>query len=157
MYVKSVTVQDYGCASEYTYSDMSGSYESIVASGECNGEQGSYKPSSSAKNPKPTAKPSSTSNAAPILIETKTSLDVSSTHTSTKATSTLTATTLTIATSTGNVSPPTDSAKPSGTATTSGAPVEISANAASGLKVQEYGGLNYFVAAVGLGMGYLIM
>lgn len=37
MLVKSVTVEDYGCASEYVYGDMSGSYQSIKSVGTCGG------------------------------------------------------------------------------------------------------------------------
>ncbi len=35
MYLKSVTIQDYGCGGEYSYSDMSGSWQSIKSSIKC--------------------------------------------------------------------------------------------------------------------------
>ncbi|PBP16672.1 Crh-like protein, partial [Diplocarpon rosae] len=38
MYVQSVTIQDYGCGGQYSYSDTSGSYQSIKSTGSCDGK-----------------------------------------------------------------------------------------------------------------------
>lgn len=142
MFVKSVKIQDYGCATEYSYGDLSGSWESIVATGGCKGGKSSK--SSSASASKSTAAPKSSSGAG-ILLETdgssNTTLTESSSQTaSVTPTNTLATTTLPSALS----------------ATTT--PAQVSGNAGTSLSPKKkYGVLDAVVLAMGLGMGYLFM
>lgn len=157
MFVESVKIQDYGCASEYVYGDMSGSWQSIQSKGTCNGGAISSKPASSASQT--TAKPSSTSGG--VLVETSVSLN--STITSNN---TATATTLST-TATGAGKPTTTAAgtgtgagagaSSSSTATGTGAPATVSGNSAAGVSPKKYGAIDVAVMVLGLGMGYLFM
>jgi len=151
MYVKSVTIQDYGCATSYVYGDESGSYQSIKSVGGCTGGSSTSGPSSSSSA---SSSQSSSAASSTKTSSTKTS-SVSTTasttaapSTSSAASNTSAATTLSSATGNSSVSTtgsPTSSASPSSTP-----------NAASGLS-HQYGLLDFTVAAVGLSLGYLVM
>lgn len=146
MYVKSVTIEDYGCGTSYTYGDNSGSYQSIKASGGCKGgvTTGSSSGSSSS------AAPSSTSASTKATTKATTS---AAKTTSTKASSTAapSSTVMTSASSSPSTVASTGLTSPS--STTTGAPVPT--NAAGQLK--RLGAMDYAVAALGLGLGYLVM
>ncbi|CAG8973530.1 hypothetical protein HYALB_00002856 [Hymenoscyphus albidus] len=151
MIVKSVTIQDYGCGGEYSYSDMSGSWQSIKSTGKCDGKANlEVAPSAtSAKIPQLTAganvssgKPESPSGApTPTgpggIFATATGANGS---------------TPTGANGTGLLSSP----RPTGTAGSS-APTATSASAGNSSKPAKYGAIDVAVMALGLGLGYLVM
>jgi beta-glucanase (GH16 family) len=86
MLVKSVTVEDYSCANEYVYGDLSGSYQSIKSIGTCGG---STTPSVSGPPSKTTASTSKSATAASDSAEsTKSGSDHAESNTSTSSTST---------------------------------------------------------------------
>lgn len=146
MYVKSVKVTDYSCASEYVYGDMSGSYQSIKKIGGCEGGSAGSEPSgdkSSSGTASATGSKTITSSATQssstgpaILIETSVSV-----QTSTRSNATATFTT----------SSATRSSTPSSTSSS------LPANGASGLSPKKYGVLDVGVVALGLAMGYFFM
>lgn len=141
MYVKSVTVQDYGCGGDYTYSDMSGSYQSIKSSGKCDGKgtgSGSSSSSSSSSGSATQTSSSSTSSSGSSSASAKPT---------NSSNSTTAATTLTSVTAS-------NTAKQTGASTTSTTPVATqTGNAAN----SRYGVLDMSVVALGLGLGYLVM
>lgn len=151
MYVKSVTVEDYGCAEEYSYGDMSGSFESIVSTGGCSGGgKKSTSPSSSSATKSTTAESSSSSYAsAPggILIETSPEASVTDSSSLTKPTNTLT---------TATKSSTALGASISSTATAQNNTVANSAGEALAPK-KKYGVMDAAVIALGLGVGYFVM
>lgn len=166
MYVQSVTIQDYGCGGDYTYSDMTGSWQSIKSSGTCGANQGSSANSgssssasgstSASSSASATGKSSTTSGA--VLLQTSSTVSTftsSSTGTAANSNSsaTGTASTLTTATASGTAAKATTSSS----ATTS-SPAQASTNAGDSLKPKtKYGALDFAVIALGLGLGYLVM
>lgn len=147
MLVKSVTIEDYGCATSYTYGDNSGSYQSIKSSGGCKGgvTTGSSSGSSSSA--------SSSSSAASSKATSKATTSAAKTST-TMATSTAAPTSATTAASSsgaGTTVASTGFTSPSSSAASSPVPT----NAASQLK--RLGAMDYAVGALGLGLGYLVM
>jgi beta-glucanase (GH16 family) len=146
MYVKSVTIEDYGCGTSYTYGDTSGSYQSIKATGGCKGgvtKGGSSDSSSSAAPSSTSAATSASTKATSSAVKT----------TSTKATSTAAPSSTTSASSSDSPSTVASTGLTSPSSTTSGAPVPT--NAAGQLK--RLGAMDYAVGALGLGLGYLVM
>lgn len=139
MYVKSVTVQDYGCGGDYTYSDMSGSYQSIKSSGKCDGKgTGSGVSSSSSSSASATKSSSSASSSGSSSASAKPTNSANSTNV---------ATTLTSVTAS-------NTAKQAGASATTSTPVATqTGNAAN----SRYGVLDISVVALGLGLGYLVM
>ncbi|KAL2067255.1 hypothetical protein VTL71DRAFT_1679 [Oculimacula yallundae] len=155
MYVKSVSIEDYGCGGEYTYTDLSGSYQSIKSSGTCDGKVDATTPSSSSKASSASA--SASTKPGGVLIETSSgasSKTASATGTGTAAAAT------TSASGSASSTLATTATRASGTAasaTTSGA-ATVTANAASSVKPKhKYGVLDMGVMALGLGLGYLVM
>ncbi|CZT00101.1 related to cell wall protein (putative glycosidase) [Rhynchosporium agropyri] len=155
MYVKSVSIEDYGCGGDYTYSDLSGSYQSIKSSGTCDGkvdESTPTKPTTSSASATATA----TSRPGGVLVETSVSVSTKTTATGTAAAATKSPND----TSSGSNNLATTATAPTGTSaspTTSGAPT-VTANAASSMKPKhKYGVLDMGVMALGLGLGYLVM
>ncbi|KAI9050955.1 hypothetical protein LZ554_005066 [Drepanopeziza brunnea f. sp. 'monogermtubi'] len=150
MYVKSSTIQDYGCGGEYSYTDSSGSWESIESTGKCDGK-GTPDIHSTSVAASPT-KSSATSKSGGVMVETAASM-------SSKASSSGSST---VASSTGAPSP-----VASGTSGTSGTaesaanssdPSVVNTNAGTVLKPKhQYGALDLGVMALGLGLGYLFM
>lgn len=156
MYVKSIKVEDYGCAQEYSYGDMSGSYQSIVQTGGCKGGKSevvkpvSSSASSSAAGSKTTAAPptSSSTSGAGLLIETNGSSNVTSSQ---------------VVLQTNTLSTATRSSAATGTAVgaasgTSAAPAQVSGNAGTSLEPKKkYGITDAAVVMLGLGVGYIFM
>jgi beta-glucanase (GH16 family) len=161
MHVKSVTIQDYGCGGDYTYSDMSGSYQSIKSSGKCNGEANTDVSSSQsvpAITGSATGSVTSTGSSVSTSVATTSSSSSEGSITSSPSASGTgpvvvgggNSTTLATATNGAAASPvPTSSPTTSGTAATQ------SANSA--VKASKYGYLDMGVMALGLGLGYLVM
>jgi beta-glucanase (GH16 family) len=156
MYVKSVTIEDYGCGSEYTYGDLTGSYQSIVASGDCDGKSvGSSSGSSASKSSTASsaaASKSSTTNKGGVFAGSSTSSAASSSTGSSKTSGSSVAsssgsTTLTSATSTGTSVSKTSSVS-------SGTPSPTTGTNAGQSK---YGAIDVGVMVLGLGVGYLVM
>jgi len=153
MYVQSVTIQDYGCASEYKYGDNSGSYQSIQSIGKCAG--GSVSVTSAAASTSSAAASSSTGTVEPIShpVESGSATTSADSSSATKAANgSSTTTTLSTVTSSTGVS------KTTGTSTTasstSTSPAQQSANAAS---ANHIGSLNVAIAGVAAGLGYLML
>jgi beta-glucanase (GH16 family) len=152
MLVKSVVIQDYGCGSSYSYSDNSGSYQSIKSSGSCSGgssttggDSGSGSGSSSSSS-ESSSSASSTTTKAPATTKT----------TSTKATTTADPTTSSSSTPTsGSNSTVASTGGATQTTSTTGPPLP-SHNAAAGLQ-RSMGLLDYAVVVLGLGLGALVM
>ncbi|KAJ8070199.1 hypothetical protein OCU04_000587 [Sclerotinia nivalis] len=148
MYVKNVTIQDYGCATEYTYGDLSGSYQSIKATGGCS------------KDGKSTLSSSGSSTSTSSGASSK-STSGSSTGTA-SGTATGTATGIQTAThSAGVKATGTASASDSGSGSSSGSSTltQVSTSDSNSIKKpkHEYGMLDLGVMALGLGLGYLVM
>ncbi|KAF7877498.1 hypothetical protein EAF04_001175 [Stromatinia cepivora] len=144
MYVKNVTIQDYGCATEYTYGDLSGSYQSIKATGGCS------------KDGKSTLSSSGSSSS------TSSSSSSKSTSGSSTGSATGTATGIQTATASAGVkATATPSASGSGSGSSSGSSTlnQVSTSDANSIKKpkHEYGMLDLGVMALGLGLGYLVM
>jgi beta-glucanase (GH16 family) len=142
MLVKSVTIQDYTCATTYTYSDNSGSYQSIKASGGCSG--GSSSSSSSSDS---SSSSSASSTTTPSTTKTPTSKATTATQPSTtsSSSSTLVAAANTTIASTGAASQTSSTSSPI-----------PSNNAAAGIQ-RRMGLLDYAVVVLGLGLGALVM
>ncbi|CAL3963825.1 unnamed protein product [Diplocarpon coronariae] len=138
MYVKSVTIQDYGCGGMYSYTDNSGSHQSIKSTGSCDG-----KPDAEEKVSAPVSYGASKTGG--ILVETSAAISsISMKPTGYPASANTT--THGIATATGS---PSASAYP-----TSSGVVTVTTNSAPSHK---YGGFELGVMALGLGLGYLVM
>lgn len=129
-YVKSVTIQDYGCATSYYYSDTTGDYTSIVSEGSCSNSSSSSSSSSS--------KSSSTGTGGVFATVSGASATGSSN---------LTATTTKSSTSTSKT----------GTSTTSSTTAKSSTNSAPSKPKHVNGPIEYGVMALGLVLGYLVM
>ena len=144
MLVKSVTIQDYTCATTYTYSDNSGSYQSIKASGGCSGGSSSSSSSSSSDS---SSSSSASSTTTPSTTKTPTSKATTATQPSTtsSSSSTLVAAANTTIASTGAASQTSSTSSPI-----------PSNNAAAGIQ-RRMGLLDYAVVVLGLGLGALVM
>merc|ERR1711964_688256 len=148
MYVKSVSIEDYGCGGDYSYSDLTGSYQSIKSTGTCDGK----------------ADEDTTSSTKPggVLIETSSgasSKTVSGTASGTAASATTSATgTGSAATTLSTATPASSTGTGTAASATTSSPATITANAASSMKPKhKYGVLDMGVMALGLGLGYLVM
>ncbi|KAF4630369.1 hypothetical protein G7Y89_g7772 [Cudoniella acicularis] len=164
MYVKSVTIQDYGCGGDYTYSDTSGSYQSIKSSGTCgsNNNSGSSSSASAASSVSSSATASSSAGSSSATTSASKSA-------STSSGAVLVQTSASNATTTGSSSggngttlattpTPTGTGSASGTASGAAAKSTAGSSAATGLKPKHsYGVLDFAVIALGLGLGYLVM
>ncbi|KAI9650121.1 hypothetical protein NHQ30_000134 [Ciborinia camelliae] len=147
MYVKNVTIQDYGCATEYTYGDLTGSFSSIKSTGGCSGKGSSSSSSSSSSGSS-----SSTSSGSSTKSTSGSSSHITSTGT---ATGTASGTTIsTIAKATGSSSSSAKSASASSSTVTT-----VSTSDANTIKKSkhQHGLLDFGVMALGLGLGYLVM
>lgn len=165
MYVKSTTIQDYGCGGDYTYSDMTGDWQSIKSSGTCGANSGSSASgsatASASKSASAAATKSGTSSTSSggVLLQTSSTVSSfasSSTGSANGSKSNATATnasTLTTATASGS------STKATGSSSgTSSAPAQATTNAGDSMKPKhKYGALDFAVIALGLGLGYLVM
>ncbi|KAK0128876.1 hypothetical protein ONS95_000824 [Cadophora gregata] len=157
MYVKSVSIEDYGCGGDYSYTDLTGSYQSIKSTGTCDGKADDTPSSSSS------AVASSSSAATKpggVLIETASgagSKTVGASATGTAVSATTSASASGSAATTLSTATPASSTGTAASATTSG-PATVTANAASSMKPKhKYGVLDMGVMALGLGLGYLVM
>ncbi|TVY28725.1 putative glycosidase [Lachnellula hyalina] len=177
MYVKNISISDAGCGGTYTYSDMTGSFDSIKSSNEgasCGSSGSSSSPSSSAG--------SSSAASSTTASATDSASTVSSGTTSTASAPNST-TTASISTSTvpAGVSPSSENATATGsssgsgsngTSTGSGSTGGATASAAGGASSSststpqittnsasshKYGTVELVVMAFGLGVGYLVM
>lgn len=149
MLVKSISIEDYGCATSYTYGDNSGSFESIQSTGGCKGGSGSGTGSGSSSSSVSSTKSSSTKASSTKATSTVESSTAAPTTTSASSTSTQGPSNSTISsTGTGTGSP---TSNPSSTGTS---PPEL--NAASSIQ-RRFGAVDYIVGALGLGLGYLVM
>jgi beta-glucanase (GH16 family) len=156
MFIKSVTVQDYTTSgSEYVYSDLTGSWQSIKVNGAAGGaaiSSGSVSSSSTATKSSSAASSSgtkaSTVTSASSTLATSTQTATSGAESNTKpignaptaTTTTSNGPTVTLATQTSSAASTSSTAKASG-------------NAAA----KRYGALDYSVIGLGLGLGYLVM
>ena len=149
MQVKSVTIQDYGCASEYSYSDHTGSYESIKSIGGCKGgtttSSGTGTGTGSSTGSTGSSGSSTSTTTAKSTTTKPSTTAKPTTSVSQNATSSSVAASTTVA-STGATSP---------TTSQSSSPIPTH-NAASSMQ-SGLGGLNYAVGALGLALGYLVM
>jgi beta-glucanase (GH16 family) len=164
MYVQNVIVEDYGCGGDYTYTDLTGSYQSIKSSGTCGANNASSGSSASASGSSSSAASSSSSASGGVLAQTSStvsSFTSSATGTATGtgvangSNSNATATLSTVTTPTASGSTTKTSSSASGTAS---APAQATSNAGDSLTPKhKYGVLDYAVIALGLGLGYLVM
>ncbi|KAH9210540.1 concanavalin A-like lectin/glucanase domain-containing protein [Leptodontidium sp. 2 PMI_412] len=158
MYVKSVSIQDYGCGGDYSYSDLTGSYQSIKSTGTCDGKADADTSSSSKASSTASSSSSATTKAGGVLIETSSgtgSKTSSATGTGTAASATTSATGS--AATTLSTATPASATGTAASATTSGV-ATVTASGASSMKPKhKYGVLDMGVMALGLGLGYLVM
>ena len=163
MYVSSVTIEDYGSGCEYTYSDMSGSYQSIVSSGTCtnsnsadsNASVGSSSTTAaSTKTAGSSTKGSSTEGSS---TATKVSSSSGSSATMTSGASSSTDTSATTLTTTASAT--SGSATKAAVDTTSTAsPAQATSSDANVVKPKhKYGTIDAVVMGLGLVLGYLVM
>ncbi|RDW71894.1 hypothetical protein BP5796_07928 [Coleophoma crateriformis] len=153
-YVKSVTIQDYGCAESYSYGDMTGSFSSIVSTGSCNGTSSSSGSSASSASSSSAVSGASTKTTASSQSSSSGGVFAESSLAATMSTSTTAANgskTTGTATSAGAIS------SGSGTATSSSSLTKSSSSSASGKPKHKYGTIDVVVIALGLGLGYLVM
>jgi beta-glucanase (GH16 family) len=167
MYVKSVTIQDYGCGGNYTYTDETGSYQSIASSGSCSNNTLTSASGSSS---------STASSSSKATAQTSISGSVTGTATGTGSVTTK-ASAATTATASGNSSGTSSSkgssgssasgtsslkgssgSSASGTSTTSSGSALSTTSSGNTLKPKhKYGVLDFGVTVLGLGLGYLVM
>jgi beta-glucanase (GH16 family) len=147
MLVSNVTITDFGCGGDYTYSDMTGDWQSIKSSGTCGSSSSSgsssVSSSSSKSSTSTTSSASVKSSSGGVLAQTSASGN-STTSTSTAQT------TLSTATTTGS------SSKTTGSSTTSSGAAKETTSDATTTK-SKYGVVDFAVIALGLGLGYLVM
>ncbi|KAF7905645.1 uncharacterized protein EAF01_006166 [Botrytis porri] len=154
MYVKNVTIQDYGCATEYTYGDMTGDYKSIKTTGGCSANGLSSLASSSGSSSSSSSASGSSSSTA-----TKSSSGSSSLSTVTGTSSGIAVGTAT-GTATLSAGVKATAAAVSGSTTGSSTLAQVTTTSdANSLKKpkHEYGMLDLGVMVLGLGLGYLVM
>lgn len=155
MYVSQVSIQDYGCATEYTYSDNTGSWQSITATGGCDGTGSSSSSSKSSSTKTSSAASSSTSKA--ILIETSSSANSSSSSSSDSSSSSSSDASTTLTTAKATTTGAQSTTKATGTSTSSSVPITSSSPANALAPKHSYGFIDVSVMALGLGLGYLVM
>jgi hypothetical protein len=128
MLVANVTINDFGCGGKYTYTDMTGSWQSIKSSGTCDGssDSGSSVTSSAATK--------STSGA--VLAQTAAG----------------NSTTMSTATASGSTTKTTGSSS-----STTSAPSQVTTSDSNPTAKSKYGVIDVAVIALGLGLGYLVM
>lgn len=154
MYVKTVSIQDYGCGSEYTYGDNSGSWQSIQTTGNCGGNNGKGAGDSSASA-------SQSLSSAGIFAQTSgtvSSLSPSATGASNSgSTASAKVTTMTSVT-TSPTKTGSSASQSSSSATGSSAPAKASGSGAvTAIPKHKYGALDCGVLVLGLVLGYLVM
>jgi hypothetical protein len=167
MYAKTVTIQDYGCGGDYTYTDMTGSYQSIKSSGVCGANNAnsnsdsssSAAPSSTASSSAPKSSATGSVTSGGILLQNSTTMSTSTssaTGASNANNSNASGSASTMTTATGSASSTKTTSTPaSGTSST---PAQASANAGESMKPKhKYGVLDYSIIALGLSLGYLVM
>lgn len=163
MYVQNVTIQDYSCGSSYTYGDMSGSYESIVVAGSCNGKTVSSSVLSSAQS---SVTSSIASSSGGVFIQTSSSWSSLSSTTVTTSSSSSSAVSTTMSTATASASAAMSTVTSAGSSTTpsstpsqaSASPAIVSASSASTMTPKsKYGAIDFVVMALGLTLGYFVM
>ncbi|ESZ99275.1 hypothetical protein SBOR_0316 [Sclerotinia borealis F-4128] len=150
MYVKNVTIQDYGCATEYTYGDMTGDFSSIKSTGGCSGGKSllssSSPPSSASGTSSSISSTSSGSSTKPSSggLSDGTSTGIATLSVGIKATASASAS---------------GSASSSTTTTGSSTLAQVSSSDANSIKKpkHEYGMIDLGVMVLGLGLGYLVM
>jgi beta-glucanase (GH16 family) len=175
MLVKSVTINDYGCGGKYTYTDMTGSYQSIKSSNEgpncgassgpnSSSASGSSSGSATASSTAASSTGSATTTSGGVLAQSSSASNASTTGSAGGSGSGSNGTTLatTAAPPTGTSGSGSGSgatSKPAGaSSTTTGGPAQVTANAANAMKPKhKYGGLDVAVMVLGLGLGYFIM
>merc|ERR1711881_609950 len=162
MYVKSVSIEDYGCGGDYSYSDLTGSYQSIKSTGTCDGKADEDTTSSSKTSSATASSTSVSTKPGGVLIETSSgasSKTVSGTASGTAASATTSATgTGSAATTLSTATPASSTGTGTAASATTSSPATITANAASSMKPKhKYGVLDMGVMALGLGLGYLVM
>jgi beta-glucanase (GH16 family) len=156
MNVKSVTVQDYGSGSQYCYSDLTGSFQSITSTGGSSKDTSSSKSSSagsstaSAKSSSSTKSGSSSTTSAPSSSSTSGSSSSSASDSTDTSATTLT-TTASAATGSKTVAA-------AATTASSTAAAKASSSGAETLKPKhKYGAIDGAVMILGLFLGYLVM
>ncbi|KUJ20621.1 concanavalin A-like lectin/glucanase [Mollisia scopiformis] len=168
MSVKSVTIEDYGCGGDYTYTDMTGSWQSIKSSGTCgannaqSGSSASGSATSATASVSSTASGTSSTTSGGVLLQTSSTVSTftssatgaSNGSNGSKSNGTALASTMTTATSSGSSTKATTSSS----GTTSSSPAQATTNAGESMKPKhKYGVLDYSVIVLGLGLGYLVM
>lgn len=130
MLVANVTINDFGCGGKYTYTDMTGSWQSIKSSGTCDGssDSGSSVTSSAAAK----------STSGGVLAQTS-------------AGNSTAKTTMSTATASGSTT------KTTGSSSTSNAPSQVTTSDGNPTAKSKYGVIDVAVIALGLGLGYLVM
>jgi len=155
MYVQSVTIEDYGCATSYRYGDESGDWQSIVSIGGCSDSSSSSSSDASTSASSTSSTSSGSSSSSSSTASTSSSTTSSTVSTAAPTTSSAANTTSTTASTAASNSTSTTG---TGSATTSSTSATTTPNAANGLKPQHsYGVLDFAVVAIGLGLGFLVM
>jgi beta-glucanase (GH16 family) len=143
MLVANVTITDFGCGGNYTYSDETGDWQSIKSSGTCNGSSGSGSSASSSSRSATSTTSSASVKSTSGGVLAQTSLGNSTTPSATAKT--------TLSTATGS-----GTAKTTGNSTTSSGAAHATTSDATATK-SKYGIVDFAVIALGLGLGYLVM
>lgn len=133
MLVANVTINDFGCGGNYTYTDLTGDWQSIKSSGTC----GSSNAASGSDSTSTATASVSKSSGAAVLAQT-------SAGNSSK-------TTLSTATATGSTT------KTTGASTTSSGAAQVTTSDGNTKAKSKYGVIDVAVIALGLGLGYLVM
>lgn len=151
MYVKSVKITDYSTgASEYTYGDETGSWESINISNGTSSDSSSSSSSSATSS----GSASSTKSGSSGTASATGSATTTATSGASSATATATGSSTASKTSSGSESSATGSAtSSSGFTQTTG----TSVSGAVSVKPSRYGTADFVVVALGLVLGYLVM
>lgn len=137
MYVKELTIQDYGCAQDYKYGDNSGSWQSIQSIGGCASGSGSTTGSGSSGGsgsaPSSSTSAAATTPPAKAVSSTETTTTTAPPTTTTTTTTPSPTTTTTTSTTTSASSKPSTTVKPttSTTLTTIATVASSSKNATS--------------------------
>jgi hypothetical protein len=134
MYVANVTINDFGCGGNYSYSDMTGDWQSIKSSGTCDGSSSTTDLESSSGTD---SSSSTKTTSGAVLAQTATGNSTAKTTVST-------------ATGTGST------VKTTGSSTTSSGLAQTTTSDGNSTK-SKYGVIDVAVMALGLGLGYLVM
>jgi hypothetical protein len=132
MLVANVTINDFGCGGNYTYSDLTGDWQSIKSSGTC----GSTNADSGSDSSSTASASVSKSSGAAVLAQTNTANS---------------GTTLSTATATGSTT------KTTGASTTTSGAAQVTTSDGNVKAKSKYGVIDVAVIALGLGLGYLVM